>query len=100
MVYVDVDVANTGKVAARETVQVYVREVNATVERPQKELKAFAKVLLKAGESRTVTLTLDSRSFSFWDVATHAWRRNPGGFRIMAGGSSAELPLSADVTLK
>jgi len=99
-VYVDVQLANTGKVDAKEVVQLYVREVNATVERPQKELKAFAKVLVKAGESQTVTLTLDDRSFSFWDVESHGWKRNPGEFRIMAGGSSAELPLSTTVNLK
>jgi len=100
MVYVDVEVANTGGVDAQETVQLYVHEVNNTVERPQKELKAFAKVLLKAGESRTVTLALNSRSFSFWDVETHGWKYNPGEFRIMAGGSSVALPLTVGYELK
>jgi len=99
VVYVDVEVANTGKIDAKETVQVYVREVNATVERPQKELKAFAKVLLKAGESRTVTLILNSRSFSFWDVNVHDWKINPGEYRIMAGGSSIALPLTSTIKL-
>ena len=100
IVYVDVELANTGKVDAKETVQVYVREVNATVERPQKELKAFAKVLLNAGKSHTVTLSLDDRSFSFWDVNTQGWKRNPGEFRIMAGGSSVDLPLTTTITFQ
>jgi len=99
-VYVDVTLANTGKVDAKEVVQLYVHEVNATVERPQKELKAFAKVFLKAGESKTVTLKLDSRSFSWWDVSTHGWKMNPGEFRLMAGGSSDNLPLTSSVVLK
>ena len=99
-VYVEVELTNTGALDAKETVQLYVREVNATVERPQKELKAFAKVLLKAGETRVVPLELNARSFSFWDEKTHAWKQNPGEFRLLAGASSATLPLATTLTLK
>jgi len=99
-VHVDIELTNTGTLDAKETVQLYVREEHATVERPQKELKAFAKILLKAGETQTVTMELDARSFSFWNAQTHAWQKNPGDFRLMAGGSSANLPLAATLTLK
>lgn len=98
-VYVDVTLRNTGRMTGKEIVQVYVGDSESSVERPEKELKAFCKVELRPGEVRTVRLELDARSFAFWDTETHDWKVEPGEFVIRAGGSSGDLPLSAVVAL-
>ena len=98
-VIVKVRVRNTGRRAGKEVVQLYVSDAESSVERPEKELKAFEKVALEAGESREVTLELDSRSFSFWDVPSGGWKLEPGEFMLRAGGSSGDLPLCVSLTL-
>lgn len=98
-VVVKVRVRNTGKRAGKEVVQLYVSDTESSVERPEKELKAFEKVELMPGESRVVELELDRRSFSFWDTSANAWRLEPGEFTLRAGGSSGDLPLSVSLTL-
>lgn len=98
-VIVKVRVRNTGRRAGKEVVQLYVSDTESSVERPEKELKAFEKVSLEAGESREVTLELDSRSFSFWDVESGDWKLEPGEFTLRAGGSSGDLPLAVSLTL-
>jgi beta-glucosidase len=72
-------------------VQVYVHAVASSVERPEQELKQFAKVHLAPGERRRVTLALDERAFAFWDVGTHDWRVEPGEFEIRVGSSSRDI---------
>ena len=64
-------------------------DVEASVARPQQELKAFTKVWLDPGESRELTLGLDERAFAFWDVAAHAWTVEPGEFELRVGTSSS-----------
>ena len=71
-VTVTVDVTNTGDRAGSEVVQVYVRDVEASVQRPEKELRGFAKVRLEPGETRAVDVRLDPRAFAFWDPRRHA----------------------------
>jgi beta-glucosidase len=88
---VNIRVTNTGSARGAETVQCYVRDIEASVARPQQELKAFAKVWLDPGESRDLTLPLDERSFAFWDVAAHAWIVEPGEFVLRVGTSSREI---------
>jgi beta-glucosidase len=88
---VHVHVTNTGSARGAETVQCYVRDVEATVARPCQELKAFAKVWLDPGESADVTLPLDDRSFSFWDVGSHGWTEEPGDFELRVGASSRAI---------
>ncbi len=88
---VRVRLTNTGSVRGAETVQCYVHDAEATVARPQQELKAFAKVALDPGESRDLTLPLDERAFSFWDVAAHAWTAEPGEFELRIGTSSRAI---------
>jgi beta-glucosidase len=78
-------------VRGAETVQCYVHDAESSVSRPQQELKAFAKVWLDPGESRELTLALDERSFSFWDVATHDWTAEPGAFELRVGTSSRAI---------
>jgi beta-glucosidase len=72
-------------------VQCYVRDVEASVARPQQELKAFAKVWLDPGESRAVALPLADRAFAFWDVAAHDWTVEPGEFEVRIGTSSRAI---------
>ena len=98
-VLVTVRVRNGGGRAGKEIVQLYVSDTRSSVERPEKELKAFAKVALEPGESKTVTLELDRRSFSFWDTESHGWKLERGEFVLRAGGSSADLPLSTVLNL-
>jgi beta-glucosidase len=69
------------------------------VPRPPKELKGFAKVTLAPGESRRVTVELNRRSFSYYDVKAKQWHAEPGVFRILVGRSSADIQLSAPLTL-
>jgi beta-glucosidase len=88
---VSVEVTNTGARAGREVVQLYVRPLNAPVTRPDRELKAFAKVALGPGESTTVTLTLDGRSFAHWDTDRRAWWAAPGPYEILVGSSSRAI---------
>jgi beta-glucosidase len=88
---VHVRVTNTGSVRGAETVQCYVHDAEASVARPQQELKAFAKVWLDPGESRELTLGLDERAFAFWDVAAHGWTVEPGEFELRVGTSSRAI---------
>jgi beta-glucosidase len=88
---VHVRVTNTGSVRGAETVQCYVRDSEASVARPQQELKAFAKVWLDPGESRDLAPRLDERAFAFWDVAAHAWTVEPGEFELRVGTSSRAI---------
>ncbi|MDB4917844.1 MAG: glycoside hydrolase family 3 domain protein, partial [Gemmatimonadetes bacterium] len=87
-----VDVANTGSRAGSEVVQVYVRDVVSSVTRPVKELKAFTRVRLEAGQSQTVSLELGSEAFAFHDIDMN-YVVEPGEFRIMVGTSSRDVDL-------
>jgi len=94
------DVTNTGTRAGQEVVQLYVRDVEASVERPEKELKAFAKLSLQPLETRTVRFRLQERDFAYWDVEHHGWLAEPGDFELLAGSSSSDLRASATLTLE
>jgi beta-glucosidase len=84
-------VMNTGDRAGSTVVQVYVGDVEASVPRPKKELKGFAKVHLVAGESATVTIPLDPRAFAFFDLTVGQWRIEAGAFEVSTGFSAADL---------
>ena len=96
---VSVDVTNTGARPGREVVQVYVRPLDAPVARPDRELKAFEKVSLAPGETTTVTLELDGRSFAHWDPDRHAWHAAAGTYEILVGSSSRTIHQSTAWTL-
>ena len=96
---VTVTVANTGAVAGAEVVQVYVRDVEASVARPVRELKGFVKVSLEPGESRQVTVTLDQRAFSFWSELLGRWVVEAGEFAVEVGHHSRDLPLIGTVAV-
>jgi beta-glucosidase len=88
---VSLDVTNTGKRAGATGAQLYVGEASPTVPRPAKELKQFERVMLQPGETKHVTVELDPRSFSFYDVATASWHANAGSYNLMLGDSSANI---------
>jgi len=87
------DVQNTGLRPGAEVAQVYVSEPNAKASRPFEELKGFARVELRAGETKRVSIALDRRSFAYWDTGKHDWTVDAGRFVIRVGDSSANLPL-------
>ena len=90
---VSVDVQNTGSRAGQEVVQLYVRDLKARLARPEKELKAFAKVAIEPGETQTVTFSLDRDALSFYDPACRQWVVEPGEFEVLAGSSSRDIRL-------
>ena len=90
-------VKNTGGVDGAEIAQLYVKDEKSTIFRPEKELKGFQKVFLKAGEETEITLTLDKRSFAFYNTAIHDWCVESGSFEILIGASSRDIRLSAKV---
>ena len=97
---VSFDITNTGKVAGAEIAQLYVSDPSAKVNRPERELKGFAKVRLVPGETKRVVLNLDARAFSYWNETDHNWAIDPGRFEIRVGDSSENTLLTAGVILK
>ena len=89
---VTVEVANTGKRDGSETVQLYIRNLQDP-DGPLKSLRAFQRVNVKAGQTTTVTLSLDRKSFEFWDPETNTMRVKPGRYDILVGNSSADKDL-------
>lgn len=94
---VSVDVINTGTREGKEVVQLYVADKESTVIRPVKELRDFAKVDLKPGETKTVTFTLGKRAFAYYNTQIHDWHVESGDFTIMIGRSSRDIVLCEDV---
>jgi len=99
-VNVTVKVTNTGAVAGKETVQVYVQNQASSVETPVQELKAFKKVALEPKESQLVTLNLNRRSFAWYDTANANWRVDNGHYCIQVGASSRDIRLSQVIDVK
>ncbi len=92
---VTLTVKNSGKRAGQEVVQVYLRDPEARLVRPEKELKAFTKVNLQPGESKTVTLTLTRQSLAYYDPSVPGWVAEAGAFEVLVGASSADIRLRA-----
>ena len=99
-VKVSVDVSNTGEFYGKEIVQVYVHDHKSRLARPVKELKGFAKVELQPGETKTVTIPLDFRSFAYYDPAHKQWVTEDGDFDLLIGASSADIRFTETVTLR
>jgi len=99
-VTISFNVKNTGSREGAEVAEAYVGDSHASVPRPVKELKGFAKVQLKPGETKRVTISLDQRAFSYCDVSMSAWKAEPGDFSILVGSSSAQIELHGSLTLK
>ncbi len=96
---VSVTITNSGARSGAEVVQLYVRDIEASVIRPPKELKGFEKVRLGPGESRAVAFRLDKRAFAFWDEALGDWRVESGDFQLLVGASSRDIRMTATVTV-
>lgn len=94
-----VNVKNTGSVAGAETVQLYVRDVKASVDRPYKELKGFKKVFLQPGESKDVSITIANDALSFYDETTSSWKSEAGRFEVLVGNASDNLKLKKSLVL-
>jgi len=94
-VVASIEVTNEGARAGQEVVQLYVRDVAASVARPVQELRAFAKPELAPGETTTVRFELDARAFAFWDASSHDWCVEPGEFELRVGASSRDLRATA-----
>ena len=94
-VRVSVNVRNSGAREGAEVVQLYVRDVEARVDRPVKELKAFRRVVLKPGETQTVSFALDKSALAFYDVTRKDWVVEPGTFEVFVGASSWDIRLKA-----
>lgn len=96
---VSVDVTNSGQRDGQEIVQLYVHDPICRLPRPPKELKAFAKVALAVGETKTVTMALSARAFSYYDPAYGQWVAEAGAFDILVGRSSVDICLTQRITL-
>jgi len=96
---VSVDITNTGQRAGKEIVQVYVRDSQASLQRPEKELKAFAKVQLEPGECKTAKLSLARDALAYYDDSTHDWVAEAGEFEVLVGASSQDIRATATFTL-
>lgn len=86
-----VTIKNTGKYAGKETVQLYVSKDGSAVERPEKELKAFKKVLIPAGQTANVTVSIPVKNLAYYDVKTSKWVVEPGKYKLLAGSSSRDI---------
>lgn len=98
-VKVTFDITNTGERAGAEICQLYVRDYESTIFRPEKELKGFDKVWLKPGECKTVEIVLDKRSFAYYNVGIKDWHVESGEFEILIGASSRDICLSVSIAV-
>lgn len=99
-VTVTVDVTNTGEVAGKEIVQVYVHDHESVLVRPEKELKGFAKVSLQPGETKTVSIDLDFRAFAYYHPEYNQWITEDGDFDLLIAASAADIRHTVTVTLE
>ena len=97
---VSVPVTNTGDREGKTVVQVYVQDVQSTLVRPEKELKAFQKIALKPGETKHVNLLLDKNALSYYDDTKKEWVAEPGTFKILVGSSSGDIKQTLTLELK
>ncbi|PGV59820.1 glycosyl hydrolase [Bacillus cereus] len=99
-VSVTVNVKNIGSTAGKEIVQLYIKDIESTMIRPEKELKGFEKVELQPGEEKTVNFTLNKRSFAYYNVELKDWHVETGEFEILVGKSSREIVLQDNVYIQ
>lgn len=96
---VSLTVRNSGKTAGAEVVQLYVKDLKSAVKRPEKELKAFEKVYLKPGETKTVTWQLPTEAFQYYSESQKQWVLEPGQFEVLVGSSSRDIRQTGSLTL-
>ena len=93
-------IQNTGSVSGQESVQIYIRPINSSIERPEKELRAFQKVSLNPSEHTTLSITLDQTAFSFYNEERKCYETPAGDYEILAASSSRDIRLFTNVTLQ
>ena len=98
-VKVTFDLTNAGSMEADEVVQLYVRRIDSKVEWPYKELKAFERVTLAAGETKTVTLEIPADDLRYWNVDTNAWALEHGKLELLLGSASDDIRQKADASI-
>ena len=97
VIKVSIDVTNSGKIEGKEIVQLYVQDVESSVERPAKELKRFEKVSLHPNETKTVIFELKKEDFSFYNETVNSWVVENGTFNILVGSSSRDIRLQEEI---
>lgn len=97
---VSVDVTNIGRMAGKEVVQLYVGAPEGTMPRPVHELRGFEKVSLRAGETKTVNIELDSRAFAYWNTDIHDWYVAAGDYTIEVGSSSRDIQYTKKLNIE
>lgn len=98
-VIISFDLENTGHHEGAEVAEVYVSDDHSRAPRPMKELKGFARIELKPGESKHVSVALDRRAFSYYDLRKKDWSADPGSFGILVGSSSDKIELKGAFVL-
>lgn len=98
-IVVSADITNTGNCDGAEIVQLYIKNPVVYETRPEKELRDFAKVFLKAGETKTVTFTLNARAFSYYETRIHDWYAESGDYEILLASSSRDIRLQDTVSI-
>ena len=86
-----ITVKNSGQRKGQEVVQCYIRDLESSIDRPHKELKAFQKVALESGESKPIDILLDETALSFFDPESKRWVAEPGQFELLIGSSSRDI---------
>lgn len=98
-VKVSLKLTNTGKLPGAETVQVYLSNLTSKIEKPVKQLIGFEKVTLQPGETKPVSVKLDSRAFSWFNTKTNSWQTDNGSYKIQIGSSSRDIQLTRIVQI-
>ena len=99
VITVSFELKNTGSVAADEVAQAYVHRINPSVEWPNKELKAFSRVTLKPGESKTVKLNIPVKSLQYWNEATQSWADDLCNIELQVGANVSDIKLQKKIAL-
>jgi len=100
VISISIVLKNTGKVAADEVAQVYVHRINPSEEWPQKELKAFSRIPINPGESKTVILEIPVKNLQYWNGKKHAWDDDLCKIEVEVGASAGDIKLKKELTLK
>lgn len=95
-----IKITNVGSIYGKETAQIYIQNLESRVEKPRQELKAFVKVGLNPGESKTVEFFLDRRSFAWYNVKKSIWQVDRGDYNLKIGSSSRDIRLEKTVALE
>ena len=95
---IQVEIQNVGEVAGSEVIQIYSRDMEASVERPPQELVGFEKVHISPGERKSVSVTVKTEDLAFYDTSKKSWVIEDGDFRLLVGKSSREIVGETDFT--